>query len=280
MQNIIIPNIEQLEKTIEAIKRDGKDKLHVLSDFDKTLTKAIVRGQRAHTIIAQIREGKYLTPDYAPKAHQLFDIYHPIEIDTKIPIKEKKQKMHEWWKKHFDLLIESGMNKDLIERIVKEREIQFREGVSELLDFLNRNNIPLIIMSAAPGDMLIEYLKNKKMLYQNIHIIANLFVWNKNGKATGIKEPIIHSLNKQEIEVKSLPIYRELLKRKNVILLGDNMEDISMISGFPYKNLIKIGFLNENIEENFEEYKKNFDVIITNDLDMNYVNELLKKIIG
>ena len=35
----------------------------------------------------------------------------------------------------------------------------------------------------------------------------------------GIEEPIIHSHNKQEIEIKKLPIYQELIKRKNVILL-------------------------------------------------------------
>ena len=37
--NIIIPNPEKLEKTKKAIAKDGQDKLHILSDFDRTLTK-------------------------------------------------------------------------------------------------------------------------------------------------------------------------------------------------------------------------------------------------
>lgn len=280
MNNIIIPDEKKLNETINKIVKDGKDKLHILADFDKTLTKALVKGQKAHTVIAQIREGKFLTEDYPKKAHDLFDIYHPIEIDTKISIKEKNKKMYEWWKRHFDLIIESGMNKKIINDIVKKMKMQFREGAFEILDFLNKNNIPLIIISAGPGDIIEEYLKYENKLFPNINLIANMFIWNKEGKAIGVKEPIIHSMNKHEIEIKNLSIYNELLKRKNIILLGDNLEDTGMTEGFPYKNLIKIGFLNENVEENLEKFKKNYDVIILNDSDMNYVNELLKRIIN
>lgn len=52
-----------------------------------------------------------------------------------------------------------------------------------------------------------------------------------------------------------------------------------MIKGFDYKNIIKVGFLNENIEENLEQYKHNFDVVIINDGSMNYVNKLLREIV-
>jgi len=279
MQNIIIPNPENLNKAIGKIIKGGKSNLHIITDFDKTLTKAFVKGQKAHTVIAQIREGKYLTPGYPKKAHDLFDIYHPIEINNKISNKEKNFKMHEWWRKHFDLIIESGMNKVVINDIVKKMKIQFRKGAFEFLDSLNKNNIPIIIISAGPGDLIEEYLEFENKLYPNIYLIANMFIWDKEGNATQVKEPIIHSLNKHEIEIKNLPVYNELLKRKNVILLGDNIEDIGMIEGFPYKDIIKIGFLNENVEENLEEFKKNFDIIILNDSDMDYVNELLKKII-
>ena len=47
-----------------------------------------------------------------------------------------------------------------------------------------------------------------------------------------------------------------------------------------YDNLLKIGFLNENVEENLEYYKKAYDIIILNDSSMDYVNDLLKEIIS
>ena len=280
MKNIIISNEKKLNETIQRMIKDGPSKLHILSDFDRTLTKSYANGTKIPSIIALIRGGGYLSQDYVKKAYELHDIYHPIEINNNISYKFKNKKMHEWWRKHFDLLVNSGMNKDVIKDIVVKKKIPFRKGTFELFDLSNENNIPIVIMSATTGDIAQESLRFENKLSPNIHLIANMFIWNKEGKATGVKEPIIHSLNKHEIEIKSLPIYKELLKRKNVILMGDLIEDLDMISGFPYKNIMKIGFLNENIKENLDVFKNNFDVIITGDADMNYINELLKKIIG
>ena len=278
-KNIIISNPEKLEKVKEAIRKGGEDKLHVISDFDRTLTMSFFKGKRNPTIIAQIRHGKYLTKDYPKKAHALFDEYYPIEISATIPLKEKKKKMQEWWEAHNDLLIKSGMNLETINNIIKNKKITLRDGALEFFDSLERQNIPLIIMSAGPGDMIKEYLKAEKKLYKNIHIIANLFEFDKDGKAIGVSKPVIHAFNKSETSVKGLPIYNKLLKRKNVILLGDLISDIGMIEGFPYENLIKIGFLNENVDERLEEFKKNYEIVIINDGDMSYVNELIGELI-
>jgi cytosolic 5'-nucleotidase 3 len=280
MKNIIISNKEELNFKIKEIKKQGNENLHVITDFDKTLTKGFVKGQKSPTVIAQLREGKYLTPDYAPRAYALFEKYHPIEIDSNINSKEKNKKMNEWWKAHFDLLVKCGMNKKTIEEVVKNRKIAFRAGVLEFLDGLHKNNIPLIIMSASVGDIIKEYLKYENKLYSNIHIVANLFKFDSNGKVIGVEEPIIHSLNKNEITLDKLEVYKKLLKRKNVLLLGDSLDDVGMVDGFHYKNLIKIGFLNENIEANIKDYKKSYDVVILNDGNMNYINGLVKKIIS
>jgi len=53
-----------------------------------------------------------------------------------------------------------------------------------------------------------------------------------------------------------------------------------MIEGFDYDEIIKIGFLNEDVDKNLERYKENFDIVIINDSNMGYINELLNKIIG
>ncbi|MCK4553012.1 haloacid dehalogenase-like hydrolase [Candidatus Pacearchaeota archaeon] len=275
-ENIIIPNPDDLKEKKKKILEDGADKFHVLADFDRTLTKAFVEGQKTSTVIAQIRNGNYLTPDYASKAHELFDKYHPIEINPNISDEEKHKKMNEWWKTHFELLIKSGLNKKVMEEIVAKKGIEFRDGALGFIDFLHNKNIPLIIMSAGPGDMIKEYLRQEKRLYENIHVIANLYEFDKNGRVTKIKEPIIHSLNKHETSIKGLPIYNALKKRTNVLLLGDGIGDMGMIEGFNYDNLIKVGFLNYNVEESLEKFKQGFDVVITDDGDFGFVNEFLK----
>ncbi|MFA6383191.1 MAG: hypothetical protein WCX17_02090 [Parcubacteria group bacterium] len=277
-ENIIIPNKKRLEELKKAVAEAGTKNFHVLADFDRTLTKAFVDGQKAHTVIAQIRNGGYLTPEYAPEAHRLFDIYRPIEIDPNISQEIKNAKMHEWWRTHFDLLIRSGLNKSVIDEVVRKKGIKFREGALSFIDYLRDKNIPLVIMSAAPGDMITEYLRQEDRLHNNVHIVANFYKFDVNGNVVSIKEPLIHSLNKHEIIIKDFPAFDLIKNRKNVLLLGDGVDDIGMIEGFEYDNLIKVGFLNENAEENLEKFKENFDVVLLGDANMDFVNNLIREL--
>lgn len=277
----MISNLEELEKVKKSISDGGAEKLHILADFDRTLTTAFVGGKSVPSLISILRDGSYLTPDYAEKANALYDKYHPIEINPGIPLEEKKKAMEEWWKIHFDLLIKSGLNKRDIKNVVESGKIKFREGFREFVDFLEKYKIPLIIMSSSGlgGDSISMCLEKEGKLYDNIHIISNSYQWDENGKAVGIKEPIIHVMNKDETAIQNLPVFEVIRERKNVLLLGDNIGDVGMIQGFDYENLIKIGFLNEAVEENLEQYKKVYDVLILNDSPMNYLNKLLKEII-
>ncbi|MFA5128936.1 MAG: haloacid dehalogenase-like hydrolase [Patescibacteria group bacterium] len=278
MQNNITSSPENLERLKSAIREDGPENLHALSDFDRTLVKAFVDGQKSPSVIAQIRNGKYLTPDYAPRAHALFDRYHPIELDPKISREEKSAAMHEWWSEHFKLLAECGLTKQVLKEIVGQKTLKFREGAMEFIDFLHERSIPLIIMSAAPGDMVAMYLDQVGRLYNNVHIIATFFDFDADGKMIGIKEPLIHSLNKYEVTLKDFPVFGEIKNRHNVLLLGDSLDDVGMVEGFDYKNLLKIGFLNEEVDANLENFKKTFDVVLTGDPGMEYINTLLKEI--
>jgi HAD superfamily hydrolase (TIGR01544 family) len=279
MLDSIIVNREQFEETKKRMQEAGGTQFHVLSDFDRTITKGFVEGQRSPTAISQFRNGGYLTSDYAPRAFALYDIYHPIEIDPHIPRAEKAAKMDEWWNLHFDLLVECGLTKSVIEEVASKKTLQFRDGALAFLDFLQEQKIPLVIMSAAPGDLIVEYLRQEGKLYENIDIISNLFIFDENGKVTGVKKPIIHTLNKYEVVVKEFPIFETIQNRKNVLLLGDGLDDVGMIDGFEYDNLIKIGFLNENVEENMEAFKKIYDVIILGDPGMDFVDTLVREIV-
>lgn len=256
--------------------------MHVLSDFDRTLTYAFVDGKKAPSIIGGLRSGKYLTPDYVAKATALYEKYRPIEIDPLISLEEKSEKMHEWWKIHFELLVECGLDQAILEKMVSENLSRFREGAGEFLASLEKNDIPLVIMSAGPGDAIRLIFEKNHLLFPNISIIANIFEFDANGKVVKIKEPIIHSINKSEIAIKSFPdIYGKIKERRNVLLLGDNVTDIGMVEGFAYDNLLKIGFLTPDAQDkdNMETFKENFDVILTGDGGLEFVNKLMSELI-
>jgi len=279
-KNVVIPNPAKLEDLKKSISEDGVGKLHVLADFDRTLTCAFVNGEKVPSMISVLRSsGEYLGEDYAKKAHVLYNKYHPIEVDPKVPLKEKKRIMREWWRAHFDLIIKSGLNKRALEKVVESRKIKLRNGFSKFIDFLRSHNIPLVIMSSSGiGIELIEmFLKKKNVLHDNIFIISNSYEWDKNGKAIRFKKPIIHTLNKDETLVRDFPAFKAVKNRKNVLLLGDNLSDTGMVEGFDYNHLIKVGFLNEKVKENLEHYKQSYDVVILNDSPMDYLNKLLQE---
>ena len=187
--------------------------------------------------------------------------------------------MMEWWTSHAKLLAECGLSRDIMRKVAMENPIYYRGCALEIIDFLHKENIPLIIMSAGPGDMIADYLQKEGKLYRNVHIIAYHYEFDKSGKVTGIKEPIIHSMNKHETVVKNFPVFKHIKDRKNIILLGDSLEDVGMAEGFDYDALIKIGFLNENKDELLPYYKERYDVVLTDDADMEFVNGLLHEVV-
>ena len=283
LENVVIPRPSDLEKLKEEFKKGGAKKLHILSDFERTLTYAFVEGERVPSLISVLRSSsEYLGDGYVQKAQALSEKYHPIEIDSKIPVEEKKKAMEEWWLSHFDLLIKTGLNKKHLKMVAESGKMKLREGIGDLFDLLKKHEIPLVIMSASGlgGDVISMFLEKEDKLSSNIYIISNSFLWDEQGNAIGVKKPIINSLNKDETVVRDFPlIYEKVKGRRNVLLLGDNLEDVEMIKGFDYDNLIKIGFLNEAVNENLEPYKKTYDILILNDSSVEYIQTLLKEML-
>ena len=275
MDEIIIPNKEELLNKILKFKKDKKTSIHIVSDFDKTLTKAFIKGNKVHGSYAILRENKYLSEDYSNQAFKLYEKYHPYEIDQNLPDKEKKVKMDQWWEEHLNLMIKSGINKDVFIDIAKKGFVHPRKGLREFTNLLKKNEIPLLIFSAGLGDIIKEFLIKKKCFTKNLKIIANFFKFEEDGKVNGYISDIVHVFNKKEIEHEE-----NFPNRNNIILLGDNLGDLGMVKGIEYEEIIKIAFLNEKIEEQKEEYTKNFDLIILNDGTLKEVNKILKEILN
>ena len=124
-KNIIIPNPEKLQKLQKEFYQDGINKIHVISDFDRTLTTAFIDGKKRHSLISILSDNdKYLSFDYTKKAHALFNKYHPIGIDPNINIQKKKKEMHKWWSEHYELLSKVGLKKNHIHEVVLSSNIK------------------------------------------------------------------------------------------------------------------------------------------------------------
>jgi cytosolic 5'-nucleotidase 3 len=110
--NIVISNTANFETTKENIRKDGLEKLCVLSDFDKTLTYATVENERTPSMISFLRKDKkYLGEDYIKRATMLAEKYIPIEFNPKLDPETKRRSMEKWWRSHLELLIEKKLNR-------------------------------------------------------------------------------------------------------------------------------------------------------------------------
>lgn len=283
MKNLIVSNQKTLENKINKISEGGVDNLHVLSDFDRTLTYGVVDGRKRPSLISILRQGdEYLDDEYSERAKELFEKYHPYEVSSELNLKEKKEKMNEWWRTHFNLLSEKGLTIETIEKLSRSKEIILREGVTDFFQRATDLEVPIVIFSASGcGEAIKYFCQDKEIDYPNVYFLVNEFYWNGKGKMVGVKEPIIHSLNKDETVLKDIPeVFKKVKGRKNVLLFGDNLEDVGMVEGFNADTILKVGFLNREYdkENRLKEYKDKYDIVITEDDDFNVLEPILNKI--
>jgi cytosolic 5'-nucleotidase 3 len=280
MSRIIISNPDYIQSVIEKISAQGSQYFHVVADFDRTLTKALIKGKLRSSLEGIFEEQWFLGQDFALQSRRHFDMYYPIEINPSIPLEEKKKAMQERWTKQFVLLLSSGLTKYMIAQAMQSEKIILRQWGDTFLDALKTKQIPLLIFSASGlwYDGISLFLSHGHKLSDNIDIISNAFIRDEEGKAIAVKEPIIHSFNKDETVVRELPAYQKIKDRKNVLLLGDSPGDVHMADGFDYENIIKVGFLNNDTPELRKLFQETYDVIILDDGPMDYVNELILKI--
>lgn len=276
-ENIYIKNELELKEKIEQIKTEGKDNFYIVFDFDNALSKAYVNDKLFMSTIAQIRVGNYLTEEYRQGAHALYEEYYPWEKNVDLPFEERSKKMYEWWERHLDLKIKHGLNKDVVEDIVKKDMILLRDKTIELFDLFLTLDLPVLIFSAGAGSMIDLTLQKNNCNHKNVHILSNFYDFDDNGKCIGYKGDIIHVLNKNSDGIKNTPIFDLIKTRKNVLLVGDSLSDLNMVDGLDV-NKLNIGFYNFKDDKLLQKYKDAFDVLIFNDGSMDYLIELMNVI--
>lgn len=246
------------EGTLERVKTWCDESIHILTDFDRTIT--VGNSDSSWSILSK---SNLVPKEYVKERQKLFEYYRPFEIDATLDYETKNKLMSEWWNKHISLFIKYKLSEKVINDAAKNLRIMaFRKGAKQLLKSLNDRKIPVIIISAGIGNFIKQFLIQNGCDFDNIFIISN-FIKFENGIAIGVSENIIHSLNKNEV---SLPddVKKLLSTRPNIILLGDSISDLRMAKEESRKNALKIGFLEENIEQNRSFFENKFDIVCEN----------------
>lgn len=255
------------EETIKQVN-SWNNNFYIVTDFDRTITAG-----DSESSWGVLSKNSNVSKEYIAERQKLYQKYRPIEIDLTLDYETKNKLMIEWWTNHINLFIKYKLKESLIKEVAKNPHImKFRDGAQDFLKTMYDKNIPIVIISAGIGNFIKEFLIQNNALYDNIYIVAN-FIKFEDGIATGISNNIIHSLNKNAINIPNK--VKEIIKDKeNIVLLGDGIDDLKMISEDKKENTLKIGFLNENTEKDFNEYAKVFDVVGHNNASFNELKEI------
>ena len=245
------------EEKINKIKLSNNN-FYVVIDFDKTITSYEsedswdVTGRATNNINCD------------KEIESLYKKYRPIELDYTITKEEKNAQMEKWYNECMGVYHKYKLNKDLLKTALLESKIKFRKGAKEFLEYLEKNNIPTIILSAGIGNVIEEFLKFTNCNFKNITIISNFIDFDADNIMKKFNKTMIHTMNKRLEGNLPRKVKEKIKDLKYGILFGDLVEDSNMIDKNETDNVIRIGFLNES-HKNLEVYKKVFDIVLTNE---------------
>ncbi len=224
--------------------------MFVLADFDRTLTE-----HDSSTCWGLLEESPYVDSRYAKESLDIYHYYRPIEIDQTIPFDEKSKMMEKWFREIALLLSKYHIYEETIDQIfANSNGLKLRRDVKPFLGRMNELGVPVVIVSAGIGNFIEKYLQSVGCLYDNITIHSNFLIY-ENGRIMGVKEPILHSLNKCMLS------YPEIKGKKKGLLFGDQIEDKRMGQ---HLDTISVGFCDTDTHS-LTEFQKEFDVVLTGD---------------
>lgn len=275
-----IKDPERVEQIICGLIQGGASKLQIITDFDMTLSKFAINGKRCPTCHNIIDNCKLVTEECRQKLFKLKETYYPIEIDPNLTTEEKYPFMVEWYFKSHTLLVEQRLQKDKLPEVVRESDVCLREGYEHFFDRLHQHNVPMFIFSAGLGDVLEEIIRQAGVYLPNVKVVSNFMDFDENGILKGFKGELIHVYNKHDGALRNTEYFKQLKDNSNIILLGDSLGDLNMADSVPnVENLLKIGFLNDRVEERLEKFLDTYDIVLVKDETLEVPNSILQKIL-
>lgn len=271
------------EKILEKL---DKNTIKVVMDFDGTLSYGRRDDGKKNSSIASLRDGGYLSEEYDRAAHALHDKYYPIEKDHNISHQEKISAMHEWWDTHSQLLVDSGLTHEIMERAGRSHYVQLRAGIQDFFNFLKAKNIDAYVFTAGRRELIYYTLLEAGIGIDQDHIIGNYFVYNEVGQAIDYNRPQITSLDKDESVILDTDNHmydsiREAYKSKTqTIIIGDGESDVSMVK--EGENIYRIGFFNmspdeAHYEERLAHFKSIYDLVLPAEASLMEVIEIIEE---
>ncbi|KAI8844758.1 pyrimidine 5'-nucleotidase [Chytridium lagenaria] len=272
---IRVRDFAALQRKLEDVLEGGKSKLHIISDFDMTMTRYWMNGSRSPSSHAILTRSPSISAEFKQRSDVLYKTYYPIEISPTVTKEEKFKAMEDWWVKAHELIVDLKLAKSDFAKMIQQTPVAFRPGLHEVIQRTAKDNIPFLVFSAGLYDIIREILDTANMKPPSLHVVSNRMKFDENDIVVGFHDPLIHVMNKNEAKVEGSPYADTLIGRDRVILMGDSLGDLQMAEGVHSKTLLTIGFLNHDTDIHIEKYLAAYDVVIVDDAPMSFINSIL-----
>lgn len=231
-----------------------------------------------------------LDPAVKAKNRAMFEHYYPIEQSATLSPAEKLPFIVDWWTKEHECIVEHQLTRTDIAHAVHEHAVTFRDGFHDIFAVLAQQRVPTLIFSAGLYDVIHAILDREfaaqtppQALPPNVHVISNMMRFDgADGSVSGFDGKLIHSLNKNASVLLGTPFWQQcrMEKRRNVLLLGDSLSDANMADGLDCREdeIVRIGLLNDRVDEKLDVYLQHFDVVLTHDASLLPVELLLHQL--
>ena len=282
-------NPDEFARKLAKMQQGGSKNLQIVTDFDFTLTKFhMENGTRAFSCHKCLEEAEgVLNEDYVVRARELAAKYYPLEIQPGLEKKLRIQYMEEWVEKAHDALVSSGLTerdfKKAVQNAITTKNILLRSRCQELFKVAEDRKIPVLVFSAGIANVLEEVLSvgvyNGGVVSPNVRVASNKMRF-RDGILDGFEGNVFHVFNKSATSLPlHTPDYKDVVNRRNVLLLGDSLGDLIMSDGLAADEVLRIGFLSDRVER-LPTYLNEFDLVILGDPDLGVPLNILEMIVS
>lgn len=281
------PNITKKPDFSSKIDKLSLNDLLIISDFDYTLTKRFSSSDEKTRTQYLCGFGFYdhcpdISKSFKAEIEELKNKYIKYENDLSVPFETRDKYTKLLYEEDLKLISKYNIPRNFLPKYlsntIKNKPFYFRPGVKKFIDFIIEHKILLIIISGGLKDAIETTLKILigKELPENIKIISNEFIYDQEDKIIDYKKPLIYTFNKSVImsnRIKTI-INEDEIKHKDILFMGDHINDIDAIKDLTPKN--KVGIVFDNYFPQYD-YLEKYDCVIRDEGTFDVINESLGK---
>jgi cytosolic 5'-nucleotidase 3 len=233
-------DIESVSSKLTSFAAAGPQKLHIVSDFDLTLTAGKHPGDNLGTWDVM----DALMPEEGVARHTaIYQSFRPIEVAGKLTQAIAAEK----WAETLDLITSYHMSIDDIEEAFLSVAM-LRPGAKDMFDTCKRIGIPTVILSSGIRNV-IEIMAKHYGIHTDFILSNDLAIDTSSHVSGWQKDSLVHVLNKREMGHGELTELRAT--HPNILLLGDVPADADMVEG--HDDVIRIRVLDPRKGETYNQ---------------------------